>query len=321
MYFCESNRISVLKPILFMRFIYKYLIYSFTIIFISCEKEVEPEQKELPVEIIEYVLDQKLPTSDFKADIVNTLVGQQISFSNLSGNKAVSWLWDFGDGNTTTERNPFHIYKQAGQYTVSLISTNPYGSVINIKEASINIAVDPEISTLTDADGNLYLCKQIGTQIWMIENLRTTRYKDGQNIQNTIQDDDWSGSTNPAYCWYDNSNYYKKYGALYNWYAVGTNKLAPAGWHVPTKDEWQTLIDFLGGSYQTVSYIENLNFPINAGIRESSDGDFDDLNSYGYYWTSTEYGDDRAFSQKLSSSIYSSRYYKSNGMSIRCIKD
>ena len=100
----------------------------------------------------------------------------------------------------------------------------------------------------TDFDGNNYPVGQIGTQIWMVENLKTTRYNDGTDILSITDNTTWENLITPGYCFYNNGVVNKNtYGALYNWYAVNTGKLAPKGWHVPTNDEYTTLITFLGG--------------------------------------------------------------------------
>lgn len=104
--------------------------------------------------------------------------------------------------------------------------------------------------TVTDADGNVYDTVMIGTQVWLKSNLKTTKYNDGVPIPNVTDNVTWSNLTTPAYCWYENNKatYGDVYGALYNGYSVATGKLCPTGWHVPTNQEWTTLIDYLGGS-------------------------------------------------------------------------
>lgn len=106
-----------------------------------------------------------------------------------------------------------------------------------------------ETGTVTDADGNVYKTVKIGNQWWMAENLKTTKYHDGTPIPLVTDSIVWSSLTSPGYCWYNNDSgaYKNTYGALYNWYAVSTGKLAPSGWHVPTDAEWKILTDFLGG--------------------------------------------------------------------------
>jgi uncharacterized protein (TIGR02145 family) len=102
--------------------------------------------------------------------------------------------------------------------------------------------------TVTDADGNVYQTVKIGNQVWTVENLRTTKYDDGSAIPLVTDSAAWAALTTPGYCYYNNTtnaDNIKKFGALYNWHAVNTKKLAPKGWHVPTDAEWITLENYL----------------------------------------------------------------------------
>jgi uncharacterized protein (TIGR02145 family) len=102
-------------------------------------------------------------------------------------------------------------------------------------------------STVTDIEGNVYHTVKIGTQVWMLENLKATHYNDGTAIPLVIDSMAWGKLTTPGYCWYNNdaAKYKNMYGALYNWYTVNTGKLAPTGWHVATDAEWATLQNYL----------------------------------------------------------------------------
>ncbi len=108
--------------------------------------------------------------------------------------------------------------------------------------------VTPIVDTvIKDIDGNVYTSVQIGSQVWMVENLKVTKYNNGDPIPKIgPMDNSWGTLTSGAY-----SNDYEETninGRLYNWYAVNDpRKIAPAGWHIPTKGEWTTLVDFLGG--------------------------------------------------------------------------
>ena len=103
-------------------------------------------------------------------------------------------------------------------------------------------------NTVTDIDGNVYHTVTIGSQVWMVENLKTTRYNDGTTIPSVTNDTTWWALATPGYCWYhDSVSYGATYGALYNWYAVATGKLAPTGWHVATDADWTTLTAYVGG--------------------------------------------------------------------------
>ncbi len=100
---------------------------------------------------------------------------------------------------------------------------------------------------IRDNDNNVYNTVRIGDQVWMAENLKTTKYNDGTPIPLVTLESEWGAITTPAYCWYgnDETTYKNKYGALYSWYAVNTGNLCNTGWHVPTDAEWTTLADYL----------------------------------------------------------------------------
>lgn len=145
----------------------------------------------------------------------------------------------------------------------------------NTAEKSVSAHVPPPAKgTVTDIDGNVYNTIQIGTQTWMVENLKTTKLNDGTPIVNpkqVLQSNNYFGmsaavmgngwgtdvltgvggtyalrATNPAYCYYnDDPNNNAVYGKLYNLYAVNTGKLAPAGWHVATDADWDVLTDYV----------------------------------------------------------------------------
>ena len=106
-----------------------------------------------------------------------------------------------------------------------------------------------EKNTVTDVDGNTYKTVIIGTQVWMAENLKTTKYNDGIQIPLVTDPITWINLKSAAYCWYNNDLATNKniYGAIYNWLVVNTGKLCPIGWHVPSDTEWTTLTTFLGG--------------------------------------------------------------------------
>ena len=104
-------------------------------------------------------------------------------------------------------------------------------------------------SVVTDIDGNTYGTVQIGNQIWMAENLRTTRFRDGTLIPLVEDLADWNSLSTPAYSWYANDNSLENvYGKLYNWFTVDDPKgLCPEGWHVPSIAEAIALSTHLGG--------------------------------------------------------------------------
>lgn len=105
-------------------------------------------------------------------------------------------------------------------------------------------------STITDIDGHVYHTVRIDTQIWKAENLRTTRYSNGDVIPYVEESIIWSGLAIGAYCWYHSEAEDEiPFGKLYNWYAAADPRnVCPTGWHVPTRDDWDVLVNFLGGT-------------------------------------------------------------------------
>jgi uncharacterized protein (TIGR02145 family) len=103
----------------------------------------------------------------------------------------------------------------------------------------------------TDNDGNSYQTIVIGEQVWMIENLKTTKYRNGDPIPEIKDASEWGKLSTGAYCVYENySDYANIYGNLYNWHTVNDKrKIAPKGWHVPTTEEWKTLMTYVSDTY------------------------------------------------------------------------
>jgi len=212
-------------------------------------------------------------------------------------------------------------------------------------------------STITDLNGNVYHTVNIGTQTWMVENLKTTQYNDGTDIPLVTDNAAWSSRSTGAYCWYNNDpeTYKNKYGALYNWYTVKTGKLAPIGWHVATDGDWSTLESYLiangynyDGSTSGTKYAKSLaattdwttsttqgaigndlsknnstGFSAFAGGWRNENG-FDLAGGIGWWWSSTE-----SFGGAWMRGMFS---YQSNmlrliddvgwnGLSVRCVKD
>jgi uncharacterized protein (TIGR02145 family) len=196
---------------------------------------------------------------------------------------------------------------------------------------------------VTDIDGNTYRTVRIGGQVWMAENLRTTKYNDGTAIPLVTDNNTWYGLSTPAYCWYDNdrSKNAPTYGALYNWYTVNTGKLCPTGWHAPTDSEWTALTTFMGGTSVAGGKLKETGITHwrspNTGATNSSgftglpggshgysSGPFYFLGDDGFWWTSTADSDYDAWSLNLSydnSTIDRIRYHKRHGFSVRCLRD
>ena len=202
---------------------------------------------------------------------------------------------------------------------------------------TVKINVTAQI-LVTDIDGNLYHSVIIGTQTWMVENLKVIRLNDGTIIPNITDNISWSNLTTPRYCWYYN-NPASKYGALYNWATVNTGKLAPTGWHVPSDKDWDLLIRYVGGvgmagdrlrEAGTNNWINNststnniTGFTALPGGYRTDTGIFTDINYYSIFWTSVETSSSQAWYENIISygEVLRSRSNKQSGLSVRCIKD
>lgn len=195
-----------------------------------------------------------------------------------------------------------------------------------------------------DIDGNVYKTVVIGDQEWTTENLRTSRFSDGTPIAIETDMTNWVQINTPAYSWCNNDIVNKSpYGALYNWYAVNSGKLCPAGWHVPTDAEWTKLTGLLGGadvaggklkaagtdhwkSPNTGATNETGFSAVPAGYRYGyfwGQGTFYEMGLNGYYFTSTECTDTHIWTRTLNAGntkVYRSIFVKNNGFSVRCIK-
>jgi len=221
-------------------------------------------------------------------------------------------------------------------YYVRAYATNIHGTAYGLQYSFFTFLY---YSTISDYDGNVYNTVKIGGQIWMAENLKTTKYNNGTDIPLVTDNTAWANLTTPAYCWYNNNSSYKDtYGALYNWYTVNTGNLCPSGWHVPSDAEWTTLIDYLGGEpggklketdtthwhSPNIGATNESGFTaLPGGVRDVS-GMFGNIGYYGYWWSATEDGTDLAWYRDMTyNGSYVARYntHKKLGFSVRCVRD
>jgi len=205
------------------------------------------------------------------------------------------------------------------------------------------IIFNPDLiyGTVIDVNGNVYKTITIGTQTWMAENLRATKYRNGDLIPKVTDYPQWEGLKTGAYCDYNNLlGSSTTYGRLYNWHAVIDSRIiAPKGWHIPTDAEWTTLTNYLGGDSVACSklkekgtkhwpsnpYADNLSgfTALPAGYR-NYDGTFDGIGASSFWWSSSESTSIAAFYRNLyynTNLIVRDSVFKENGYSIRCIKD
>lgn len=211
--------------------------------------------------------------------------------------------------------------------------------MLSIRVKSLTKKASNSSSTLTDIDGNVYHAITIGTQVWLVENLKVTKYADGTAIPLVTDDKTWFNLKTPGYCWYNNDASNKNiYGALYNWHAVNTGKLCPAGWHVPSDAEWTTLTTYLGGSSMAGGKMKEVGTTHwqspNSGATNSSGftatpagyrGETGFIpGSNALFWSSTEFDTSTAWIYYLlcdNTAAGRNNGGKYHGCSVRCLKD
>ncbi|MHB8579040.1 MAG: FISUMP domain-containing protein, partial [Ignavibacteriaceae bacterium] len=192
-----------------------------------------------------------------------------------------------------------------------------------------NKTIKPEIVTNDKSVEN-------GEQVWMAENLNVDHYRNGDIIPEVQDAKQWKNLKTGAWCYFDNDpENGKKYGKLYNWYAVNDPRgLAPKGWHIPTQNEFETLktaVNNDGNALKALGQGEGAGAGTNtngfsalfAGVRSSS-GTFGYLDSITFFWSSTQYDSDYVHILELFgglSNIYFDHVRKLAGLSVRCVKE
>ncbi|OVE79596.1 hypothetical protein BVY01_02105 [bacterium I07] len=137
------------------------------------------------------------------------------------------------------------------QYLLRITGTAILTHELRNLQITGNLILDITVTrTVMDIDGNIYKIVKIGDQWWMAENLKVSRYRNGDIMTNEQSDSEWINLTTGARCIYDNNQTNMEiFGTLYNWHAVADGRnIAPEGWHVPSDQEWQTMVNYLGSA-------------------------------------------------------------------------
>jgi uncharacterized protein (TIGR02145 family) len=194
-----------------------------------------------------------------------------------------------------------------------------------------------------DADGNNYKMVRIGNQIWMAENLKTTHYNNGDEIATTPLNYDYELEIEPKYQWPSEGDEINVpiYGRLYTWFvAIDERNVCPPGWHLPSQQEWEILVNYLGGyaiaggkmkEKGTLHWTDpNTGANNSSGFKALPGGNriqygmFNVIGKSSSYWSSTEWDNVNIFFIYLSNESTES-YLANNdrkfGFNIRCIKD
>jgi uncharacterized protein (TIGR02145 family) len=267
--------------------------------------------------------------------------------------------------NPTTVNNSTFGYTTIGSFTslitglipnttyyVKAFARNSAGTAYGDEKSFTTLPITPVVfnpnltyGTITDIDGNAYKTIQIGTQLWMAENLRVTHYNDGSGAITFVPSGTsipWSNLENtqtPGYCFY-NDNDQVTYGALYNWYAVNTNKLCPVGWYVPTDGDWTILTNLFGGSIAAGASLKEAGtmhwpspntsnnssgFSANPGGYRDHIGGYYGLTTDAFFW-STTIAAPTTFRDNLqikynNDNAYFDGVFSSQGSSVRCLKE
>lgn len=291
-----------------------YFLMSVLFVFSNCKEKVDPCILEVRVELGQLSMSENLYA------VV------------ITGFPPYSFLWSNGDKHSDIEINSGN----AGSYTVTV--TDDLGCTV----AAVYKKPECGIASVTDADGNIYNIVTIGNRCWMAENLRVSagiaEVSDSLQWKNIYD----NGLQTPAWCYYQNNpTNGATYGKLYNWYAVATGRLCPVGWHIPTHDEWQNLVDYLGGNSKAGGALKNTtgwNVPntgatnssgfsaLPGGFRSENYGIFTDAGITGYYWSSTEQNNLTINAYHRYLRTFDSRadwltFGKWAGFSCRCVKD
>lgn len=263
----------------------------------------------------------------------------------------VRWDWeddDTWDTNYSTVKTATHQYPEPGTYTVKM-KVMDSGNLTSRMKQTVEVA-GPIYGTMTGNDGKIYQTVKIGDQWWTAENLKETQYRNGDAIPNVTACTEWSSLTTGAYCAYDNDeSLAETYGYLYNGYAVEDDrKIAPAGWHVPTDQEWKILELALGMSPSVIddydwrgdnqgsklagnaalwngeylksdaAFGESGFTALPAGYHSSATCDgSSNLGYYAYFWSSDGWSRILGYNKRR---IHRDHFYRRKGISVRLVK-
>jgi uncharacterized protein (TIGR02145 family) len=231
----------------------------------------------------------------------------------------------------------FGLTGEKTYYIRAFATTNKgtgYGAALTLRTAD---------TTVRDIDGHVYRVIQSGYLIWMAENLRVTRFRNGDPVPEVQDNSGWMTRDSAARCWYQNDEGNREiYGALYNGQAINDpRKLAPEGWHIALFQEWQYLANTLGGSLLAGGYLKEtgtehwLNPNAGAadligftalpgGYRDGADGTFKSLHTEGRWWTASQAGEGRSWFYRIyhfSAILDYDKSIANTGFSVRCVKN
>lgn len=303
------------------------ILVLITSVHFSCKKD-EPKPVELndiivktPPTKLDYFLLEKLDFSGIVLELIwSDGESDEIQLYSLSG-KDISFS------------------PQNGTELTEKITTVKITHISSGKNTEFEVNVE---TVLKDIEGNIYNYIKIGEQLWMSENLKTTKLNDGSEIPLVTENDTWNNLVTPGYCWYNNDkeSHVEQYGALYNWYSVETGKLCPTGWHVPSDADWYELTYYISNDGQqhgtALKALEGWNNDGNgtdnygfkalpSGRRDTLPDGFYAIGNTCSWWKSDTLPDSNE--ARTINAYYDNNYMvgshrtKNFGLSIRCIRD
>lgn len=267
---------------------------------------------------------------------------------NASANVPGTFTYEPPAGTVLEEGNDIELMAtftpdQPDEYNTTtrtvLVNVIPNGT------SSANFNENLSYGVVVDADGNAYKTIEIGDQIWMAQNLRTTIFQNGDAIEAVTSNAEWTALSGAAYCNYENSDSLDDlatYGRLYNWFAINDPRnIAPEGWHVATQEDWDELARELGGDASAGGPLKEAglhtwNSPNTAasnssgftalpsGRREYSDGRFINRGFNGFWWTNSPYNPDYSWYYQLNYDfgyLLAANFHKQYGFTVRCVKN
>jgi uncharacterized protein (TIGR02145 family) len=297
-----------------------------------------------------------------KVDIITNNASQITSVSahiggyiHITGNLTITergLCWKTGP-NPTVYDTKMSMGADTGYYANYIISLSPntqynarayviiQGETVYGNEVTFTTLKGGEpTGTITDIEGNIYKTITVGSQVWMAENLKTTKYNNGESISN-VPGSEWGSQNSGAYCLNNNEASYKDvFGVLYNWYAVSDPRnICPSGWHIPSNDEWNILINSIGGTAVAggklkEAGLEHWNTPNTGAVNEygftALPGGYRDpmstlspVGGGGYFWSNTIISDIPLYIglDYLNESVRIAEWPKTFGLNVRCIKN
>lgn len=303
---------------------------------LSCQKELPKEIPTISTNIISNITSNSATSGGtISFDGGATITSRGVCWS-LSKNPTISDSKTSDGSGTGNFSSNIYGLNQGTTYYVRAYATNIKGIAYG------NNMILSTYGNVSDIDGNSYLTIKIGTQFWMAENLKSTKYLNGDKIETTSNANlDIRYEVNPKYQWaYNNDeNNNSKYGRLYTGYAASDERgVCPLGWHVPTYEEWELLIQNLGGSDIAGMKMKETGttpwnkfatnesgFTAKPGGTRHEIGEFLYLETYGHWWAYSVSSESSAPALYLnvvyarSTQYY--RYRKNHAHSVRCVKD